>query len=301
MSAIQKFFGPSRWTFAFWEWGPNYSIVKNRHIGLDVGSRGRVPSLLPGRVARVVKTTTMAWVVVIDTGRKAGRYHSHCHMSGHGLPREGDWVGQGQEFATVAVGPKGLPASHPDFGGTLWDGAHDHLVVHDKIGGAYLYGQNDTYYDPADVIREVLSAPAGAGAPFDLEDDMFTDEDRRMLRELRTTQLEDSGSYRATVRKQIDDMQGRLFSIHANGFRAGGTLAWLDEKLAATAAAITAAIPDAGDVDEAKLARELGPILTSIVESSISALDGLSDADVKRLAKASADEADRRERERLAS
>ena len=174
IEAIREFFGPDRWTFAFWEWGAGYTIVKNRHIGLDVGSRGRVPSLLPGRVVRVVKTLTLGYVVIIDTGRSHGRYHSHCHMSGHGLPREGDWVEQGQEFATVATGPKGLPASDPNFGGTLWDGAHDHLVVHNKIGGAYLYGQDDEYYDPADVIREVLAQPAS------VEDEMTEDDFNRI-------------------------------------------------------------------------------------------------------------------------
>lgn len=72
------------------------------------------------------------------------------------------------------------------------------------------------------------------------EDDMtFDDADRQRLIDIRTTQLEDSKTFREYVVPAIRDIQYRVASMHANGYlpvkegAPGGSLAWLDEKLAA--------------------------------------------------------------------
>jgi len=70
------------------------------------------------------------------------------------------------------------------------------------------------------------------------EDDMNAEE-HQILLDMRTTQLEDSAVFREYVVPAIRDIQDRVASMHAAGFQPiregapGGTLAWLDEKLAA--------------------------------------------------------------------
>lgn len=180
----------------------------------------------------------------------------------------------------------------------------DHVHVTAFRGRAYTFGAGGTV-DPENLIGPAL---AGLDSKPFQEDEMNADQEK-VLRDIRTTQLEDSEKFRESVFKQITDLQLRVASMHAGSFlpwggnpkNPGGTLGWLDEKLAATAAAIITALPGGGEIDEAELARQLGPVLGDILGNLLGSIDSLSDEDVQRLAVAAADERDRRERERLDS
>lgn len=165
MLDLALFYDQNNWTLGFWAKGSSYTIVPGRHIGLDITTRGqakRVPALLPGTVVGIVDTGNLGHIIIQSVSEHSKhKYLSYCHMSGYNLPRVGERLYQGQLFGQVATGPKSLGPNHPNFPGTSWDGAHVHLVWHDKIKGAYTLGQNDTYGNPEDLIRNVLSTPAG--------------------------------------------------------------------------------------------------------------------------------------------
>lgn len=153
-------------TLEFWAWGANYTIVKNRHIGLDqapdpAGQPWAVPSLVDGRVVASIQTGTLGRVVVVDTGRATRRYISYCH--GY----------YGDPLYLDAAAPQGARvmrlARANERPGSLWRGVHCHVVVHDKMHGAFEVGWNDTYYDPAVEIAAYLgndSTAGGGSSPF---------------------------------------------------------------------------------------------------------------------------------------
>lgn len=159
-------------TLAFWEWGASYTIVKNRHIGLDQapvpkGQPWDIPSLTSGIVARSVQSPEIGHITIVDTGRRKRRFISYCHGYYGGAVAYGTRLGRGDWMMRLA-----LEGEKP---GSLWGGVHCHVVVHDIIGGAYLTGLNDTYYDPAVEIAAYRAAAATAGSgstPFDPEADM---------------------------------------------------------------------------------------------------------------------------------
>ena len=236
-----------RMTLRFWATGSAYTIVPGRHIGLDqapvpAGEAWDVPALVAGKVVLSAQTVQIGRVTVVDTGRKTRRFISYCH----------EFYGDPAPTGTVlARGARtGRLARAGETPGTAWGGVHCHVVVHDNMYGAFSR-VGDTYYDPAVEIANYLASPAG-GNSTPLEDDM-TPEQAQMLKDLRTTQLEDSAKFRETLLAQISDIQLRVASMHANGFKAwagnaknpGGTLAWLDEKLAALAAQIGGGVTDA--------------------------------------------------------
>lgn len=96
-------------------------------------------------------------------------------------------------------------------------------------------------------------------APWAEEEDEMNADIEQMIRDIRTTQLQDSKTFREGTHPAVVTTAQRVASMHAGNFLAwdgtgpGGTLEWLDEKLAATAAAITTAIltatPGSGHVD----------------------------------------------------
>lgn len=159
--SIVTFYAVAMWTLRYWAWGAGYTIVKNRHIGLDIGTGRRaidVPAIWGGKVVRVIRTQSMGFVVVLDTGLSgAQRYHSYCHMSGDRLPKINQTIRQGARVGRLAAGPKSLPFLNVDFPGSLWDGIHLHLVFSSHIAGAYTKGTGSDYANPEELIREVLA------------------------------------------------------------------------------------------------------------------------------------------------
>ncbi|RKE60472.1 peptidoglycan DD-metalloendopeptidase family protein [Microbacterium sp. AG238] len=182
------FYAVSMWTNRFWEWGPFYTIARapwggGFHIALDIGTGRRavnVPALHPGTVALVSKTTSMGWVIYIDTGLPgARRYHVYCHMSGDRLPRRGQWIDRNQRVGRLAQFGANVRFDHVDYGGTAWDGIHLHLVMTDRIGGAHLISTGAAYANPETFIREALAGTSAGGGsrPFDPEEDDMPSED----------------------------------------------------------------------------------------------------------------------------
>lgn len=187
------FYAVVMWTNRFWAWGAAYTIVKNRHIGLDIGTGRRavnVPALQAGRVVIVTKTRSMGWVVVLDTGLPGSRrYHAYCHLAAENLPRPGVRIDRNERVARLASkGARDVGYDDPEYGGTAWDGIHLHLVFSDISYGAYTLNTGATFANPEDFIREALAGQAAdAGSrPFEPEeDDMFDDKDRALLVEVR--------------------------------------------------------------------------------------------------------------------
>jgi len=117
------------------------------------------------------------------------------------------------------------------------------------------------------------------------EDDMtLTTEERQILLDMRTTQLEDSAVFREYVVPAIRDIQDRVASMHAAGFQPiregapGGTLAWLDEKLAAlpereAAAVVAGLLPPLVDALPAVLTGGTFVTTTETAATFVPALD----------------------------
>ncbi|WP_323986190.1 peptidoglycan DD-metalloendopeptidase family protein [Microbacterium plantarum] len=166
MLSRAEFYAVRMWTLLFAAWGALYSIVEFRHIGIDIGTNRRVidvPALLGGTVVRVIRASeTLGSVVVLDVGH--GLFHSYCHLSKDRLPVRGDWIGPGERVGRLAGGPSTLPMGHVDYPGSAWGGIHLHLVISTHPESAYskVAGHRTlrAFRDPADTIREVLSAPA---------------------------------------------------------------------------------------------------------------------------------------------
>jgi len=194
LSSIATFYAPGRVQLRFGATG-NYTIVKNRHIGIDQGTNRQaidVPALLPGRVVDVVRAhRILGSVVVVDVGVLApwGRrvYLSYCHMSKDRLPEIGAWLAAGDRVGRLAAGPKSLPSWEVDYPGSSWGGIHLHLVAgfhprsaHQEVSG---HRTLEMFIDPADLVWRALNgAPAGGNAR-PLEDEMSA-EAERMIAEL---------------------------------------------------------------------------------------------------------------------
>lgn len=175
MRSLFDFWAATFWGWAFGKPGSRYTIVKGKHIGLDMARTGEIPALFGGAVVRVKRTGAMAWVVVLDTGLPgAWRYHSYCHLAFDDLPNVGDWIPRGERVGRVALGSD--DSSSPEWGGTAWDGRHLHFVVGGHPESAYyeIAGHRtlSAFTDPTILIREALAAPSGGGyTPFDPEED----------------------------------------------------------------------------------------------------------------------------------
>ena len=179
--SIQTFWSEKRWTRKFGEWGKDYTIVKDPrgggyHIGLDSATVGGIPCLVAGVVVTAYKTGTMGWCVEVDTGESRigrGRYFTYCHIAGDRVPREGERIEVGARVGRTAMGPRGIPYTSVEFPGTAWYGVHCHLVVSDIRYAAWTVVKGRTlsdFYDPAPIIRQVLSGTAGGDSkPFDPE------------------------------------------------------------------------------------------------------------------------------------
>jgi len=182
--SVQTFWSASRWSNLFGTWGQDYTIVKDpggggRHIGLDAASIGDIPCLVEGRVVSVRWTSSMGYCVEIDTGRKDGRYFTYCHIARDDLPAVGSLIAVGGRVGRTAYGPRGISTSSADFPGSAWRGTHCHLVVSNYRGAAWSEVTGRTlaaFYDPAPIIRSVLSGTASGGST-PLEDDVAYKDD----------------------------------------------------------------------------------------------------------------------------
>lgn len=162
MLTVKEFWNLAHITLRFGAPGRLYTIWKGRHAGVDIGTNRQaidVPALVSGEVVRVVKTSAMAWVVVLDVG--GDRDHAYCHLSGHNLPRVGDRIDQGERVAKLAAGPISVGPENVEFPGTAWEGIHLHFVVTDHPDGAYTvpvwWKKRARLFDPEPVIRTVLA------------------------------------------------------------------------------------------------------------------------------------------------
>lgn len=166
-------------TLPFWAKG-NYTIVPGRHIGLDQatvpgGQPWDIPALVAGTVVRSVQSPLLGHITVVDTGRSTRRYISYCHAYYGGAATVGTKLSQGQRTSRLA-----LANEQP---GSLWNGVHCHVVVHDKPGGAYQTGLNDNYYDPGVEILVYKATTAGGGGakPFPTPDPVEKKEVEEMI------------------------------------------------------------------------------------------------------------------------
>ena len=150
------------------------------HRGLDV--RKQVPSgaysishdvlaIFSGRVVAVVRKTKIGLTIVIDTGRKVGRYESHSHLR-NAQVSVGDYVSSGQRIAETDTNARTA--------GSSWAGPHDHIVFSNSSDAAWNTAR--AVFDPLPMIREVLATPAGGTSkpvpkptptPTEEEDTMF--------------------------------------------------------------------------------------------------------------------------------
>lgn len=203
--SIQTFWSEKRWTLGFGEWGKDYTIVQaagggGYHVGLDSATDGDIPCLIAGTVVSVLKTLTMGYCVEIDTGPARagrGRYFTYCHIAGDNVPRKDDVIGAGGRVGRTARGPRGIAYASVEFPGSAWYGIHCHLVISDYIHAAWTTVKGRTlaaFYDPAPIIRSVLSNPAGdGGTPLPTEtkewDEMATEEQVGNVVEARVKKL----------------------------------------------------------------------------------------------------------------
>lgn len=164
MLALTDFYSAGRITLPYLAWGPNYTIIWQRHNGVDLGRWGGhapdVPALISGIVVRSEQTEAIGRVVVIDTGMPgAYRYHSYCHLRADAA-QVGDRLEAGYRVGTLAQAWE-----NP---GLLWDGLHMHFVIGSHPECAYMRGTGATFTNPAEVMAGVLSGTlAGLGShPF---------------------------------------------------------------------------------------------------------------------------------------
>lgn len=188
VTTIKEFYGRNV-TRPFWYWGGDiYTIVPGRHIGADWGWIDHftdVPALVAGRVAASFTSPILGGVVVVATGLSGNyAYITYCHLFNGDMLRYGDVVTQGQRVGRLAKSGE----SH----GSAWGGEHCHVVCSRNTNGAYQKSPSNTastYSDPETLAATVLAETAGEDArPFPdekEEDDMFTDEDRKALEDLR--------------------------------------------------------------------------------------------------------------------
>lgn len=180
MTSIAEAYDPeTRWGRAFGVVDrKNYSPPDYKHRGQDIRKLGPggaysvvtdVVSLSAGRVSHQYTARATGREIVVDTGRKRGRYEIHCHNAY--FPDVGLEVEPGQAMSVNATARQ-----QP---GTGWGGPHDHLVISDYPDAAHTPSR--PVYDPRDFIRAALASAAGGSAkPLPEEDDMTPDQARQL-------------------------------------------------------------------------------------------------------------------------
>lgn len=171
MPSILEAYGPDRMGRPYgWRppaGAPNPYTMTGYHRGQDVrktnptGAYSVVTdlvSLSAGVVSHVFQARSTGREIVVDTGRKRGRYEIHCH--GAALMRVGKKVASGARL--------GRSARADENPGTAWSAPHDHFVISDYPDAGHV---NRPTYDPLPFITAALAAapdaaakPAGGGA-----------------------------------------------------------------------------------------------------------------------------------------
>lgn len=170
-------FQQSRWGRRYGYRDPIYA--KGYHRGQDLRAQNKagtasvvvdVHTLSAGTVVYVGRpNNSLGMTVVIDTGRKRGRYESHSHMAGVVVK-----VGQ-KVAADQKLGRNARMNENPG----LVTGVHDHMTITDFLDGAWNTGRPE--YDPLPFIRDALAAAAGTGDPTPLPTpDPTPDEDEEI-------------------------------------------------------------------------------------------------------------------------
>lgn len=264
MLTVTGFYAEPAWGLPFGAVGTAYTIVKGRHIGLDIQRTGDVPALRAGTVTAVLLTSAMAWCVeVVDA---FGLRLTYCHLANDTLPKVGDVLGQGARVGRLARGPKTRPLRDTDFPGTAWTGQHLHLVASRIPRAAWQLVAGRTladFTDPEILIRQTLAAPAGTASEGDttmLKDDpdlqarlnQITDFMASNFTGLTGVVQAEGGTTRQYVDQRVSDLAGWTRD-DANSIRA--TLATAGADPAAIAAALAPLIPTG--VDARAVADEL--------------------------------------------
>lgn len=221
--------------------------IEDFHVGLDVKLAGGspLPAMADGVVLEVSRSSVRGYMIAVDHGdRTAHRWHQ---VSASGRLAVGTRVRAGQTIARVG---------HAHEMGTGGKGEHGHLEYRiDRLTGETAPRVNTP--NPEDFMASLNQAQRD-----------------QLLQDIRQTQLEDSERMRQFVFKQITDMQLRIASMHANGFKPwpntpgapGGSLTWFDDKIAAAVGGsarlvieqVTATIAAGEQVDEDRIRQLVG-------------------------------------------
>jgi len=261
---------------------------------IRAAGNGRVVSVAGG----IAYATGRFVTIDLDDGRRV-RY---LHLS-KWLVRTGDRVSRGQIIALSGASGYGSEF----FGGSSfatipWNTGGPH--VHTTLWPTHAYSFGTTagtldielYTD-----KGALSGDTATAFPTE-EDDMFDDDARAKLQAVYDAVF-NGGPSMEDANRSIGRSLALLQRIPANvwatpvdrGLDASGQPVMVPalQELADVKTYVLALLArDGGDVDEVALAAALAPLLTQSIGS-------LTDADLQRIATASADESDRRERKRL--
>ena len=295
MSIAEAFDPDSRWGRAFGVVDrKNYSPPLYQHRGQDIrktdptGSYSvptDVVSLSSGVVSHVYTARSTGREIVVDTGRRYGRYEIHCHNAPGHAPKEtrvdaGGWLAVN---ATRSQNP-----------GTGWTAPHDHLVISDYPDAAHTPSR--PVYDPRGFIRAALTATAAGGAtPFNPEEEDMTPEQAAQLDQIYQAVRKPYGSELEAIINILRTEHAPILSAILTGRTMYPGTNW---NLAETL--VNVMREDDGrpmpSIDSGEVAAELAPLLAPLVSGGVREL---SDEQIAVIAAAVNDEADRRERERL--
>lgn len=172
LANIKASYAPARMGRKYGYRDPKVYTMKGYHRAQDIRKldpSGRfsvvsdVHSLSAGKVVYIGRPNDLIELtIVVDTGRRRGRYEWHSHNA-EPVVKIGQKVGAGQKLCRNAAADE-----NP---GTAWSGPHDHMGISDYIDGAW---RNRPEYDPLPFIREALAAvdkpkptpkPAGVSKP----------------------------------------------------------------------------------------------------------------------------------------
>ena len=150
---------------------PDSAYSKGYHRGQDVRKLNEngtasvvtdVEAVDDGTVVYVGRPNSLlAWTVVLDTGRKEGRYESHSHLADISVS-VGQAVKSGDRLARNAK----MTEDHG-----FIDGVHDHITITDAPTGAWATYQPE--YDPLPYIQAAHARAAEASQENDMSDSII--------------------------------------------------------------------------------------------------------------------------------
>ncbi len=285
---VEEAYAQGRWGRAF-GWRPaagqvNPYTISGYHRGQDIRQMdpsesysivSDVLSLSSGVVSHTYNSTSTGREIVVDTGRKLGRYEIHCHNAPGGVAKgtrveAGAWLARN---ATAAQQP-----------GTAWSGPHDHFVISDYPDAAHA---NRPVYDPRDFIRTALVTASAAGAasggaarpftPESEEDDMYDTDAQKALFAKIEAETRPYRTYQLGSGLILMGPGGATWTIPSGAYQ-GLLIAW-----GLTSATVQRVI----DQNELAALRSIHATLSPDPrDAQVEAILSLSDADVARIAAA---------------